>query len=161
MDRSLQNLIEKLIRQEVGRLVEYAHPRKVFIERVENLFKQIIIHYCLVKYHILINDMQNINHWKCELLGWVENLIEIQIKGCDSIEVRYKAIVNALNNMDYLNDIKQIQRCCFTKMKSEGVNINDPIMIETMKDCQSNLITFAKIIAEKDIIQCNDFIENI
>lgn len=162
MDKiELKQLVERCVREQIYNLIEYAHPRKVFIERVEYLSKQIIIHYCLIKYYKYIGNFDYINHWKNELVGWISNIANIEIKGNNSKDARYKAIMQAFDNMGYLSNDKQILNAFAWKAKTENVNLSDNIISTIIHDCQNDLIIIADIMAENNPTKCFDFIDKI
>ncbi|MBR6517593.1 MAG: hypothetical protein IKT40_12250 [Bacilli bacterium] len=160
-DKEIKFLVERLVRQEMSQLIEYAHPRKEFVFRVERLFKQIIIHYCLIIYNRNINNEDYIQHWKTELFGWISALSNMDIKSNNSPKNRYNAVIEALNNIGYINDINKIKNCIALKASEENMNINSEEMNKAMINCQEALYVIANIIANNDMVECNNFISQI
>ncbi len=160
-DLNLHHIAERVIREEISLMLEYAHPRKLFIERVERLFTQITIHYFLIKYHANTEYSININHWKTEIMGWITTLVDIQIKGNDSEANRFNAISNAIENVGYLNDETTILNCVSRKAKKENVDMNNSIIHDIVKLYQHDLITIMRFIANKNLYECDKFISTL
>ena len=154
----IKQIVEETMRNYIGQLIEYAHPRKQFIERAEGLFVQIVIHDCLIHYHNIIGDDKCIPHWKTEMLGWIDNLINMQIKSNDDATTRYKALMSALENLGYMDNVEQIQRTCFLKARKEGVDVKSQIFLDAITLTQMDLKYLVQFIAEKDILKVDDFL---
>ena len=154
----LEQIIEKVVREYVGQIIEYAHPRKQFIERAEGLFRQIVVHYFLIKYH---KDSPYIPHWKHELMGWIGNMANMDIKGKNNVKVKYNSLITALNNMDFLTDINAIFRCVSWKAEKENVDLDNENIPIIIKQCQQDLHIIVEIIANNDIKECKKFINQI
>ena len=160
-DLNLKHIAERVIREEIALILEYAHPRKLFIERVEKLFSQITIHYFLIKYHKHTEHSINLHHWKTEIMGWITTLADIQIKGNDIETNRFNAISNAINNVGYLTDKLTILNCVARKAKKENVDMNNPIIEDIVNLYQQDLHAIMKFIANKNLYECDKFIDNI
>ena len=161
MKKEIEFLIERLVRQEISQLLEYAHPRKEFIYRVENLIKQVIIHLCLIKYNRFLHVEEYVEHWKSELFGWINSLANMDIKKNNSPSNRLDAVMEAMNNMDYLTNINKIKNCIVPKARKENMDINSKAMEYAINECQIALPHIASIIANNDMIGCDNFIKNL
>ena len=157
-EERIKQIVENVVRKYVGQILEYAHPRKQFIERAEGLFRQIVIHYFLIKYH---TNSPNIPHWKHELMGWFGNMANMDIKGNNNFKVRHNALITALNNMDFLNDTNAIYKCVAWKAEQENVDLDNENIPTILKQCQRDLNVIAEIIANNDYNECKKFINQI
>ena len=158
MEEQIKKIVEKVVRNYVGQILEYAHPRKQFIERAEGLFRQIVIHNFLIKYHI---DSPYIAHWKHEMIGWIGNVANMEIKGNNNVKVRYNALITALNNMNFLTDINAIYKCVAWKAEQENVDLNNERIPTILQQCQQDLNIIVEIIANNDFNECKKFINQI
>ena len=161
MKREIKFLVERLVRQEISQLIEYAHPRKDYIFRVEHLMKQIIIHLCLILHNRFIGNEDYISHWKNELFGWINTLSNLDIKNGNTTTKRLNAIHEALNNMEYLTNINKIKSCVVPKAREENMDINSDAMNYAVVECQNKLREIADIIANNNMLTCHNFVENL
>ena len=161
MDKiELKQLVERYVREQINTLIEYAYHRKDFISRVEFIIKPIITHYCLIRYAQTTNTHQEyINHWLSEIHGWMKSLMEMDLKDDNKPNKRYKAIIQALNNKDYLTNISKIEYCVIDKAVSENIDTDTKVFYDIMIQCQNDLELIANFIANKDLIGFNRFIK--
>lgn len=161
MDKKFEHIVERIVREEISQLLEYAYTRSDYIFRVENLFKQIIIHFCLIKHNRYINNEKYIQHWKHELFGWINSLSNMDMKKNNNPKNRLDAIIQALNNIGYLEDINKIKNCLIPKLRKENIDANSEPINYAINECQKTLPYIANIIANNDMITCDNFINDL
>lgn len=101
-------------------LFEMAYNRKDFIRSCDNLHKQIVENWCLVKWCNLYDQKNpNLNHWKYELYSHCDNLYRMQI---DSD--KHKAIKQSFIQNNELDDYKSIELMTCKKFEFEGIELD-------------------------------------
>lgn len=110
-------LIETLSKTHI---FEMAYDRKEFIRACDNLHKQIVENWCLVKW-CKLHDPKNptLNHWKYELHARCDNLYRMQI---DSD--KYKAIKQSFIKNNELYDYKTIELATCKKFEHECISLD-------------------------------------
>ena len=144
-------------------LYEYAHSRSAFIDRVDYVMPQIIVHWCLIRCARKTNkNLDNINHWKEEINGFLSSIGNLQLKGSNKVSKRLKAIYEAFGLMDYFNRPQVIKDLCNVKFGKEGFDVASNEAKETFKECFKSLEDIAKMIASYHFDDyANEYIESL
>ena len=129
MNSIKEYLIETLSKTQ---LFEMAYNRKEFIRSCDNLHKQIVENWCLVKWCSLYNIKNpNLNHWRYELYSHCDNLYRMQI---DSD--KYKAIKQSFIKNNELDDYKTVELATCKKFEHENITLDSKyhIVVEAFVD---------------------------
>ena len=129
----MKKIIEYIVRAiENTYIVEMTYDRKKFKDLIDSLGDQIIENWFLIRYSRISNTKNElINHWKKELIGYIDNICKTIFK-----MNRRKAIEEVLkgwkelNNNNENNVINYIAR----KFDEEHINIEDNIINEIVDD---------------------------
>lgn len=135
-------------------ILEYAVPRKEFVEKIENLFDQIIENWCLVHYCTLVGRTELKEHWKSELRAHLLKSLRYKISGNNSYEARVKAI-GSICDKDELNDANIINMTVNTKFKVEKIDVKSNEYKQCITDCANAMGDIINVIAKADI----DFVD--
>ena len=164
----MEKKIEQVIKEQVEKyiwdnvILEYAYPRKDFIKQVENLFPQIIIHWCLIRYNRLIDNTTTIPHWKKELLTWLSRIMKLNLKGGDSCQTREKAIREVISLCDYDSNAISIKFTILPKFYEEGIIVDDnDIVTEVINQFIADINNLISILSSKDLKQLYQYLESL
>lgn len=144
-----------------GILTEMALSRKSIKARIINLFPQIIIHWCLIKYSIT-NNVNNelVNHWKTELTTHINNVARLQIKENNSYNSR-KILVNQIIDEEDLTDANVIDFIISPKFSEENINISSVEYGNVIIDFINNINEIVNLIALKNRDNIIEYIHNL
>lgn len=123
MNRFQEYLIEKL---SSTKLFEMAYSREKYIDKVNDLSRQIVENWCLIRYCTKYDsENQNKNHWKTELLAYCDALYNLFVK-----TDKKSATKAALIGNDELNVPKRIEELLQMKFNKERFEIKADICKE-------------------------------
>ena len=145
--------VKEIIHEEIRKflLQEYALERSDFMDKVHGVSRQIIIHWCLVRYAELTNTyIDYISHWKKELRSWLFSICELELKKNNSFKTRYKAIYETWDKMDYISKPQVISKVIFAKFIDEGINMKSPEVEQTINDFIDNSNILIELMANAD-----------
>ena len=126
----MKKLTEYIVRViENTYIVEMAYDRKKFKDLIDSLGDQIIENWFLIRYaHVSNTRKELINHWKKELIGYIDNICKTTFK-----MDRRKAIEEVLKGWKELNNNNVINYIA-RKFYDEHINIEDNIINEIVDD---------------------------
>ncbi len=108
------------------KLFEMAYSREKYIDKVNDLSRQIVENWCLIRYCTKYDpDNINKNHWKTELLAYCDTLYNLFVK-----TDKKSATETALISNDELNAPKHIEELLQIKFNKEHFEIKDDICKE-------------------------------
>lgn len=127
---------------------EMAYNRKKIKEVVENLYRQIIENWCLVKYCSLNPDSifnRTKNHWSHELSTYMFKIYNMGLKGGNSLAKR-DLIQSVLIDDLEITTAKKVQSICFAKFKTEGMDMQK----EVFEACVEDIYTLIELISNPE-----------
>ena len=162
-NKILTERITEIVRQKLQEfiLLEYAVDRNTFIQRVYNLSRQIVIHWCLIQYGRLTHTEDSINHWKKELRGWMSTICEMELKKNNSIDTRLKAITQAWIDLDYTSRPDIIKKVITCKFRDEGINMASEEVKQICLDMINEAQILIHLMADADVDAIYDYVENL
>lgn len=169
-NKELEQYINRVVKETIDKVVnktlltEYALQRKDFCQHIDNLVPQIIIHWCLIRYSRNIGDDNNLNldHWKVELKSWFYKIMKLSIKTNDDYKIRYKAIQQIWDKNDYDKNILAITFTIAQKFQEEGVKVtNNEYLTKTMQECLDEHKNFIHILANKNLEEINNYVDEL
>lgn len=118
MFKALQNfLVEQL---EKTHLYEMAYNRSRYIDEVDNLLKQLIENWCLIRYCTISGEKQELkNHWKQELKAHIDNLAKMSVKVDKTKTTRF-----ALIDQPESKNVDWIIQVISMKFDEENIDVN-------------------------------------
>jgi len=111
------NIIEKIP------LYEYAVARRKYVDTVFALSRQIVENLCLIRYRTLTNDDTLKANLKQEAYAHIENLVDTDIKGCDSDEGRRRATIKGFDEASvFTKESRLYTKRVYDKFAKEQIN---------------------------------------
>ena len=160
-EEQLNSIIKESVEKQLKLIMEYAEPRRKFVEHVANLSYQIIENWCLVHYCTIINRTQSKEHWQKELLTHMGNLGTTSIKKNDSVEVRQKAIEEGFNVRDIFESPQRINKIIGKKFIIEDIDYQSDEVKKVCADCFDSLKDIINLIANFDPSETMGYIKSI
>ena len=161
MDIDTEKRIRQIVNEEFRKLLlqEYAYERSDFIDKVYGISKQIVIHWCLIRFAQLTNhNVEYIPHWKKELRAWMYSICEMEIKKNNSFKTRYKAIYETWDKMDYISKPQVIWKVIFGKFTDENVNMKSKEVQQITFEFVENSKMLIEMMANDDMEKINNYI---
>ena len=79
---SSESTIKRVLGREPELLLEMAMPLKVFIDRMDGLKMEMVVHWCLCEYcHLFDKGNLTSKHWRGELANFINTFRDFKIKG--------------------------------------------------------------------------------
>ena len=156
-----ENTIKRIVNEEIRKFLlrEYAYERSDFMDKVYSISKQIVIHWCLIRYAQLTNsNVECVPHWKKELRAWMFSVCEMEIKKNNSFKTRYKAIYETWDKMDYISKPQVIWKVIFGKFTDEDINMKTKEVEQITTEFVGNSKFFIELMANADMEKINDYI---
>lgn len=160
-EEQLNKIVKDSVEKQLALIMEYAEPRKRFVECAYNLSFQIAENWCLVRYCTLIGREQTKTHWKNELFAHMVNIASMKLKGNNSTESRQKAFAEAWDRADFSNDAMSIYGRTVGKFVKENIDIKDENVIISCRDCHESSDTIVSLLANGNFDAIHDYIETI
>lgn len=159
-EEQLKSIIKECVQKELSLITEYAIKRKEFKFRFFSLLPQIIQNWFLIHYCTLSNTDVNKckEHWKTELYALLDTIADDDIKGNNSYDSRFKAIMEVFAEKEYETNPKKILKTFTIKFNKEQIPFDKEMFDTLIKDFIANMKNIADVIASKNI---EEYIENI
>lgn len=164
--RLTETELHALIREEVKKLIplimEYAVPRKKFVDDVFNLLGQICQNWCLIRF-VTLSKIQNdcVAHWKTELIAHMSSIANEGIKSGNNPTSRLKAILEAFDWADFDDSTKAIEHCIAQKFEKEGLPTNGEPFTTVLFDFKHEVEMLAKLMANKDVENIKEYVSTL
>ena len=151
--------LREIIREEINKyssnkmLFEfYAYERSDFKDIVRQHLPTLLIHWCIVRYHRLIDsDNQCINHWKSEIENWLSYLSRLDIKKhIKDYNFKLKTIRQVWNDEELYDNMTSFIRCFKNKLKAENIDFNSSEFQTTIQMCQNESDIIINLISKTD-----------
>lgn len=160
-ESELKALVKEEVKKQLSMLMEYAIPRRKFVDNAYNLSSQIIENWCLIRYSSIIGRKETKEHWKQELFAHMDNVSKALIKKNNSYETRLKAIQEGFEMNDLYSGVERIKRLTFAKFKIERIDINTNEYLQCIEDCFQSIDEIANVMAKYDPSLLWKYIEDI
>lgn len=157
-------LITRIIHEEIRKflLKEYALERSDFMDSIKGISKQIIIHWCLIRFSQITNfNSEYIPHWKHELKNWLFSICEMELKKNNAYKKRYKAIFKLWNKYDFNSKPNVIRKIIFTKFINEKIDMKSKEIEQVINDFIENANNIINLLAIGDVEKINEYVENL
>ena len=164
MNKQLEQKINEIVTKKINEylLNEYALERSDFMDRIYNLSRQIVIHWCLIRYSRLTNSNQEyIEHWKKELRTWLCHISNIRIKKNNSFEYRRKTIYKCWGDLDYITLPNTIKKVIYCKFTDEHINVNSNEVEQIIMDFMEETHKLIDLMADDDIELIYNYIKEL
>ena len=160
-EKRLNQIVKEAVEKQLEMMLEYAIPRKDFVNKSAHLVGQILENWCLVHYCTLCGRTETKDHWSGELLMHMMNIGNETMKSNDSYESRVKAIYEGFAKKDIPSTPERIRKLIAAKLIVEKINTKDPTIIKSVEDCHNSIDTIVCQIASGDSEAAWEYIQTI
>lgn len=160
-EERLNQIVKEAVEKHLEMILEYAIPRKDFVNNTAHLVGQILENWCLTHYCKLSGRTEAKEHWMMELLTHMMNIGDDSIKGNDSYESRVKAICEGFAKKDIPSNPERIRKLIATKLILERIDPKDPLIIQCVEDCHNAIETIISHIATGDSEAAWEYIKTV
>jgi hypothetical protein len=160
-EEHLNKIVKEAVERQLGIMLEYAIPRKDFVDNATNHLGQVLENWCLVHYCTLCGRTETKDHWKNELLTHMMNIGSHTLKNNDSYDSRVKAIYEGFEKKDIPSTPERIRKLIAAKLIVEKINTKDPAVIKSVEDCHNAIEAIIGYIAGGDSEVAWEYIQTI
>lgn len=118
-------------------LLEYLIDRKQYKRSIVGDIKQIIMHWCCLRYFRYLGGTIDDNHWRIEIMKFMVNVMDNELKGKQDDNSK-KKVINEVFNECNLYDSNNIYKLAFNKLfideRIPKKNINKDILVSASND---------------------------
>lgn len=162
-ETQLNTLIKEEVKKQLQILMEYAEPRKKFVDKCASYFNQILENWCLCRYCTLsginVNDCHN--HWHNELNTCLEAIGSTHIKKNDSFETRNKAIIEGFDMSDAFGGVDFNLKKLIRKFRLENIDYKDEITKQSVTDFCNEVNNIVVLLSKADLSEISDYAYSI
>lgn len=162
-EEELHSLIREEVQKVIPLILEYAIPRKKFVDVAYGLLEQICQNWCLIRYSKLLrDDNPNVNHWKSELKAYLRNISNTKIKKNNSVSSRLSAIKEAFDWSDLDKEERKIYKCIVCKFESEEYSkeYEEPL-VNVCFDFKHEVGNLSILMANSNDDDINDYVNTL
>ena len=163
--RLTESDLKRIINEEITKLLEYKNPRKDLVNAAKNNVKELIKHWCVVKFYRETNlPTTNIDHWIGEIANFINNVADTHLKGkMDNFETRKTAIIEGFNKEGVLDNPSLCERYLVQKLMQERINCSKYVKSINIvaENCFNELPLIIDLIAKNDVYEINNYIDGL
>lgn len=156
--------LQAFIREEVRKAIieEMAMTASKYYDTVEHLIQQIAENWCLIRYCTLLHYSEGKkNHWRSELLSYMENIASRKIKNGNSPIAKEKLLLKAWNERDFDTDENCIALAVVSKFRKEGFSTMSKEFVETTIDFKNSMKDIVEAILSESYNTIFDYVQTI
>ena len=157
----LHQIIKDEVDKRIQTLIEYAIPRKNFVNKTYNLVQQIVENWCLIHYGTMVGGLSAQDHWRKELLTHMSNIANDTIKGNNSYESRVKAISEGFDMKDLPSSGERVRKLISAKLIIEVIDTNCDEIVACSEDCNNAIGGIIEMIAENNLEKMWEYIQTL
>jgi hypothetical protein len=165
-EEKLHSVLKKAITEVLNEnkkllLTEMAFQRTEYKERIDNLFPQILINWCMVRYSTLVGGLGAHFHWADELRGHILTVSRFILKGNDSAKSREKVLKEIWDSNDY--DIPKILNMTIVNkmLEEESIDVSSRAYGQAIMDCIEAKKDIFNVILSRDIPTISEYSRSI
>lgn len=141
-------------------LTEMAYPRGVYKRKIDDVFPQILINWCLVHYCTITGNPLSKEHWKGELRGHLATASRYSIRGNDAPDKRLKVFNEVWEENDFSTPIA-VNLTVHNKFYEEGIDTKSNEYATTLIDCIRNAQGIFNAILSRNTDAIMQYVETI
>lgn len=140
-------------------LFEMALERRYYKDKVDDMFPEIIINWCLIHYCTLIGQTEYKKHWSDELYNHIRQVVTYSIKKNDSEKTRLKVFQEIWDERD-LDDNWRIDLMIDLKFSKENIQTNTDVYNKVIEDFINQKDKLLNILLCRNKEEIKDYIYN-
>jgi hypothetical protein len=141
-------------------LTEMAFPMGIYKQKIDNIFPQILTHWCLVHYCTITCDPLSKEQWKEELRGHLATTAKYSIKRNDAPDKRLKVFHEVWEENDFSLP-NTINLTVYNKFFEEGIDVRSDDYATTLIDCISSAQGIFDAILSRNTDTIRQYVETV